>query len=151
MVSCPVCQRPLPQGSVVCPYCPKGAKMREPNPRVLANYHAISVGFVVLGVIFLGLAGYAISVTKSGFFGYLLSGVIGITHGVLLLVRQEWVQSVTKTFCWARFAICTYGLLIVIPWFLLNPAVGAVLLGFSLLEIGLLVAMIRTIDDVVFP
>lgn len=117
----------------------------------MANYQAISVGFVVLGLIFIATGIAAIALTKSTLIGFLISGVISITHGTLLLVKNEWVQSVTKTFCWIRFAICLYALAILIPWLLMSPLVGALLLLLDLLEIGLLVAMIRTIDDVVFP
>jgi hypothetical protein len=151
MVSCPVCQRPLPQGSIVCPYCPKGATIREPSSKVLANYQAISFGFVVLGLIYLGMSIAAIAMTKSGLIGFAISGIISALHGSLLLAKNEWIQSVTKTFCWVRFAICGYCLLIILPWLLLSPVLGAVLLVIDLLELGLLVAMIRTIDDVVFP
>ncbi len=154
--SCPKCGEKAFTQTGHCVFC--GAVVRVERPvantiafsRAMKIYRLISPAFLVLGILYFAFAIIGTVVLKSPMLGLFIAGTITMVQGILLILNNEWVRSVTKTLCMVRAAIFAFMVMILAPYMLHLGLVGSIFMLVFLLDLACLVLMIRTIDDVYF-
>jgi hypothetical protein len=154
--SCPKCGEKAISNSGHCVFCgavviaPRTVTVGADYQKAMKTYRFVSPTFLVIGVLYLALAVIGSTMTRSPMLGLFVAGVVTTVHGGLLILNNDWVRSVTKVVCISRLAIFGFMFLILLPYML---GMGPVGIGFGILfliDIGCLIMMIRTIDDVYF-
>ncbi len=152
--SCPKCGERATNEQGRCVFCgtqvlhPATIPTQREADKAKANYRFASWSFTVIGVVYL-LVGIVSSIAyRQPMLGLLTSGLVAGGHGVLLLLNNEWAQSVTKPVCIGRLVLLFWFVAILIPYLLFFRLVGIALLAFVMYDILSLILMIRTIDNV---
>lgn len=154
--SCPKCGEKAISHTGHCVFCgtvviaPRSAPAGADYDKAMKTYRIASPIFMVIGILYLALAVIGSTMTRTPMLGLLVAGVVTTVHGGLLILNNDWVRSVTKVLCISRLAIFGFMFLILLPYML---GMGSVGIGFGILlliDIGCLIMMIRTIDDVYF-
>lgn len=145
MISCPKCGREVVIGQAcVC-------ASNVPRANVLNLYRVLSAAFLVLGIVYLLMAAVASSLLKAPMIGYGIHGLISFVHGLLLLMRVEWVEDRTRIISLYRLGLVVFMLMYLVPFFTLVGWIGYALLGLLLTEGFCAWKMSQVIEDVVFP
>lgn len=153
---CPKCGEKATNDRGQCVFC--GTQVVDPGSILTAGqkakaestYKFCSWAFMVLGSVYLlaGIIGTILS--RSPMLGLLLTGIFGVVHSGLLLVRHELVQSVTKMICIARAVMLFWFIGGIIWFFPLYILPGILILAVVGFDIICLLMMANAIDDVYF-
>ena len=154
--SCPRCGEKAISQTGHCVFCgavvvaPKIAPSGKDFEKSLKAYQWISSAFIVMGVLYfiLGVAGTILK--RTPMLGLFSIAFFTITHGVLLIKRNDWIQSVTKVVCGIRLFVLVLILLVLLPYMALYGPIVLSFCALFVLDIVCLMQMIRTIDDVYF-
>jgi hypothetical protein len=82
--------------------------------------------------------------------GLFIAGAVTTCHGVLLIMNNDWMRSVTKLVCIVRLCLFGFMFAILIPYFFHMGPVGIGFAAVFVFDIVCLILMTRCIDDVYF-
>lgn len=154
--SCPRCGEKAISQTGKCVFCGATVIAQKVNPsgreyeKALATYRFTSISFLVFGILYIALATYGTVVLKSPMYGLFLAGAFTSFQGALLIMNHDWMRSVTKTACSIRLALFAFMVMILAPYMVNMGPAGIMFFILFLLDIGCLIKMIRTIDEVYF-
>ncbi|MBS1725914.1 MAG: hypothetical protein JST51_04280 [Armatimonadetes bacterium] len=151
---CPRCGERATNEQGKCVFC--GTQVTDPRSilssgqkaKALAIYQFASWSFLVLGLIYLAVGIVSWAEYHLPMLGMLITAVVALVQGGLLIVKNEWMQSVTKMVCIARLIIYFLVVPNLIPFLLLYLVPGIVALTISSYDILCLFMMMKAIDDV---
>lgn len=154
--TCPRCGEKAINQTGHCVFCgavviaPKSQPAGKDYEKAMRQYQFASVSFLVLGVLYLALGVIGTISLKSPMLGLFLVGILAAGQGGLLIYKNDWMQSVTKTVCMVRLGVFLLIFALLIPYLVVMKAAGAIFGVIFLWDIICLIVMIRTIDDVYF-
>lgn len=154
--TCPRCGEKAINQTGHCVFCgavviaPKSQPQGRDYDAAMRKYQFASVSFLILGVLYLALGIAGTAMLKQPMLGLFLVAILAGGQGGLLIYKNEWAQSVTKTVCGVRLGIFLFIFALMVPWFTFFGAPGFLLALVFLWDIICLIVMIRTIDDVYF-
>ena len=154
--SCPRCGEKAISQTGQCAFCGATVIAQKINPsgrefeKAQTAYRFTSISFLVFGILYIALATYGTVILKSPMYGLFLAGAFTSVQGALLIMNHDWVRSVTKIACSVRLALFVFMVMILAPYMLNMGPAGVGFFIVFLLDIGCLVLMIRTIDEVYF-
>ncbi len=154
--SCPRCGEKAISQTGLCVFC--GAVVIAPTikpsgkdyDKAMRTYRLSSVAFLVFGILYLAFAIAGTVMLKSPMFGLFLAGTVTTVHGALLIMNHDWVRSISKVACSIRLALFVFMVMILAPYMLHMGPTGIGFFIVFLLDIGCLILMIKTIDEVYF-
>lgn len=152
--TCPKCGERATNDQGRCVFCgtqvihPSTILTPQETDKAKANYRFASWSFTIVGIIYLIIGIVSSIAYRQPMLGLIISGLVAGGHGALLLMNNEWAQSVAKPVCIGRLILLFWFVAILIPYLLFFRIAGMVLLAFVMYDILSLILMIRTIDSV---
>ena len=116
----------------------------------MRSYLFVSVAFLTLGILYVALGIIGSVLMKRPMSALVISGILTSIHGVLLILNNDWVRSITKVACTVRLAVFAFMVMILAPYMFHMGSVGFGLFMVFVFDVTCLILMIRGIDDVYF-
>ncbi len=154
--SCPRCGEKAINQTGHCVFC--GAVVIAPTTKpsgkeydkAMRAYKFVSISFLILGILYIAAAVIGSASAKKPLIGLFLDAGFVLAHGVLLIMNNDWIRSITKVACGIRLAALVICLLSFGPYMLNIGATGPGFFAVFLFDAYCLVLMIKTIDEVYF-
>lgn len=154
--SCPRCGEKAISQTGHCVFC--GAVVIAPTiapggkeyDKAMRIYRFVSVSFLLLGVLYLTAGVIGTAMIKKPMLGLFFAALVTLAHGVLLILNNDWIRSITKVVCSIRLGVFALVILTLAPYFFHLGALGITFGLVFLFDVYCLILMIRTIDEVHF-
>lgn len=154
--TCPRCGQSVITLEGKCQFC--GIQVAKTNlgrtdaEYVKANkaYSLASNIFLVVGVLYLAFAIGGTMTLHEPMIGLFLAAGVTLAHAIMLIYKNDWVQSVTKNVCYVRLGLFIFVLALILPYLLNTSIVGIGFLILFVVDICALILMIKNIDEVYF-
>lgn len=154
--SCPRCGEKAISDTGHCVFCGAAVRLAARPATMLRQGRAektfgyVAPGFLVVGILYLGLGVIGTFSLNQPMLGLLSLGLVAASHGIMLILKNEWVLSVTRVVC--IFRLCVFGFVIALlaPYFLHFGLAGLLVGAAFALDLVSLIVMIRIVEDVVF-
>ena len=154
--SCPRCGEKAISQTGHCVFCGAVVISAATKPagkeyeKAMRIYRFASASFLVVGILYLAFAVIGSVMNKAPMVSLFLTGGLTAAHGILLIMNNDWMRSVTKVFCSCRLGLFVFVFLVLAPYMLHLGPFGIGYAAIFAFDMVCLVLMIRTIDDVYF-